>query len=85
MKKLILTALAFACIHVLSAQTTPAWHQKVSASLLEKTANGESAPFFILLKQQADVSAAQGLNTKDEKAYYVFNQLKEMAAHSQKV
>ena len=84
MKKFYFTLLAFSCIHFLSAQNAPAWHQKVSASLLEKTANGESAPFFVLLKQQADVSAARGLNTKDEKAYYVFSQLKEMAVHSQK-
>ncbi|HZV44824.1 MAG TPA: S8 family serine peptidase [Saprospiraceae bacterium] len=84
MKKFYFTLLAFSCIHFLSAQNAPAWHQKVSASLLEKTADGESAPFFVLLKQQADVSAARGLNTKDEKAYYVFSQLKEMAVHSQK-
>src|SRR6188768_127806 len=84
MKKFYFTLLAFSCIHFLSAQNAPAWHQKVSASLLEKTANGESAPFFVLLKQQADVSAARGLNTKDEKAYYVFSQLKEVAEHSQK-
>jgi serine protease AprX len=84
MKKLIYSALAVLCISSITAQTVPAWHQKVSASLLEKTRNGESAPFFILLRQQADVSAARALNTKDEKATYVFNQLKDMAAHSQK-
>jgi len=84
MKRFIFTTLAFACIHFLSGQTTPAWHQKVASTLLEKTAHGESVPFFILLKQQADVSAARALNSKDEKATYVFNQLKTTAAQSQK-
>ncbi len=84
MKKIVFTALALACFHFLPGQTTPAWHQKVSASLLEKTANGESAPFFILLAQQADVSGARALGSREEKATYVFNHLQDMATVSQK-
>ncbi|HEX5111299.1 MAG TPA: S8 family serine peptidase, partial [Saprospiraceae bacterium] len=85
MKKLLLITLGLATlIQLLQGQTTPAWHNKVSASLLEKTANGESAPFFILLNEQADVSAARSLETKNEKAAYVFHQLKDKATRTQK-
>jgi serine protease AprX len=84
MKKFFFTAIAICCIHFLSGQTTPTWQQKVSPVLLAKTAQGESAPFFILLHQQANVTAARALSTKDEKANYVFNQLKETADRNQK-
>ncbi len=84
MKKLLSLTLGMAMLIQLQGQTTPAWHHKVSASLLEKTANGESAPFFILLNEQADVSAARSLGTKNEKATYVFHQLKDEATRTQK-
>jgi len=84
MKTTLLTVLALAVTHFVSGQTSPAWHNKVSASLLDQTAHDESALFFILLNDQADVRAANALTTKNEKATYVFSQLKAKAAISQK-
>src|SRR6187399_1309904 len=59
------------------------WHKKVSTALLANTSNGQSAPFIILLSQQPDVSDARILQTKDEKANYVFHELRQFAAETQ--
>ena len=83
MKKLIYTAIALALFSFANGQTSQDWQQKMDASLLEKTANGQTVPFLILLAQQADVSAARQLKTKDEKAAYVFNILRQAASATQ--
>ncbi len=59
------------------------WKEKVSPSLLEKAEAGEKVDFLVVLHEKADVSGAKKLNTKNEKAWYVFNQLKQTAASSQ--
>lgn len=59
------------------------WHKKVSPALLVNTSAGQSAQFIILLSQQADVSDAKILRTKDEKAYYVFHRLRDIASKTQ--
>lgn len=65
------------------SQTGNAWQKKVDASLLEKTTAGQAVEFLILLPQQADLSAARQLKTKDEKATYVFNTLRQTASTTQ--
>ncbi len=82
MKKILnlLCLLAFA--HITIAQTDN-WQQKIDPSLLEKVADNESVPFFVLMATQADVSAARQLKTKDEKATFVFNTLRQTATASQ--
>src|SRR4030095_15162764 len=65
-----------------SGQNTD-WHKKVSPALLANTSNGQSAPFILLLSQQADVSDALLLNSKDEKANFVFHVLRQFAAETQ--
>lgn len=82
MKKLFTVAILLAFYGFANGQTKD-WHQKVDASLLAKTADGKSVPFLILLAQQADLSAARQLKTKDEKATYVFNTLRQTAATTQ--
>ncbi len=83
MKKLFYTAIALAFFGYASGQTAKDWRQKTDASLLQKTAGGQAAPFLILLTQQADLSAAKKLKTKNEKADYVFRQLRQKAAETQ--
>jgi subtilisin family serine protease len=84
MRKIILfTSVFLAVSGLLSAQTTPSWQAKVAPSLLEETRHGETVPFIILLAAQADVSAARLLDSKEEKATFVFETLHQTAAATQ--
>ncbi|MCF8247528.1 MAG: S8 family serine peptidase [Saprospiraceae bacterium] len=83
MKKLFTVAILLVFFSFANSQTANDWHRKVDASLLAKTADGQSMPFLILLAQQADVSAARQLKTKDEKATFVFNALRQTAQTTQ--
>lgn len=84
MKKLFTLAailLAFLCFA--NAQTNGDWHQKIDPKLLEKTADGNAAECLVLLAQQADLSPARQLNTKEQKGAFVFNALRQTATASQ--
>ena len=67
-----------------SAQTGQEWAVKVSPSLLERSRDGQSTPFLILLSAQADVSGAGQLHSKEAKAMYVYQALAHTALLSQK-
>ncbi len=82
MKRLFTVAMLLAFFSFANGQAHN-WQQKVDAPLLAKTANGQTVPFLILLAQQADLSAARQLKTKDEKATYVFNTLRQTANTTQ--
>ena len=56
---------------------------KVSTSVLQATANGQSTSFVIFLNEQADVSAAYSMTDQDARGWYVYNTLKEQAARTQ--
>lgn len=56
---------------------------KVDARLVERARNGVSEPFFVELREQADLSGATALATKQEKGRYVFERLREVAARTQ--
>lgn len=60
-----------------------AWTQKVDQWVLDKTADGGEAEFLVFLKEQADVSGAYALKTKEEKGQYVYEQLTAVAASTQ--
>src|SRR5262245_16795114 len=49
--------------------------QKIVPWVIEHTANGQQAEFFIVLADQADLSHANNLQTKAEKGRYVYNTL----------
>ncbi len=83
MKKLFTAAFLMVLFGVAFGQTGDAWQKKVDASLLEKTAAGQAVEFLILLPQQADLSAARQLKTKNEKATYVFGTLRQTATTTQ--
>jgi serine protease AprX len=71
----------------MAGSTTPAataweWQAKVDASLLQTAATGETE-FILFLAEQADLSAAARLNTKEEKGAYVYEQLTAVAQRTQ--
>ncbi len=65
-----------------SAQV-PAWKLKVDPVVLKKAETESSFEFVAVLKEQADLSAADKLDTKEEKGVFVYNALKAAALHSQ--
>ncbi|MCU0349059.1 MAG: hypothetical protein MUC59_19120, partial [Saprospiraceae bacterium] len=79
MNRLFTTAFftAFTCL-VFGQNLQPDF-SKIDQSLVEKTAGGKAVPFLVLLPQQADLSSARQLKTKDAKAAFVFNKLRETA------
>ena len=48
---------------------------KIAPWVMEHTANGQHAEFFVVLTDQADLSQAAALQTKTEKGRYVYNAL----------
>jgi serine protease AprX len=62
---------------------TAAWKTKVDPVVLKKIETETTVEFIAVLKQQADVSAADNLETKEEKGLFVYNSLKAAAEHSQ--
>ena len=65
------------------AQTSSAWKEKVDPVVLKKAETATTLEYVAILKQQADVSAADKLETKEQKGQFVFNALKAAAEHSQ--
>lgn len=57
--------------------------RKLSPWVMEKTANGEEAEFLVVLADQADLSRADSLETKEEKGRYVFETLLAKARDTQ--
>src|SRR5689334_13203158 len=56
---------------------------KVAPWVMEHTANGQQAEFFVVLADQADLSAAANLQTKAEKGRFVFQTLFNKAQTTQ--
>src|SRR3979490_638991 len=57
----------------------PAPAQKIAAWVMEHTATGQQAEFFVMLADQADLSPAANLPTKTEKGRFVYQTLLEKA------
>ena len=60
-----------------------AWQAKVAPQVLTQASSGPTE-FLVVLKAQANLSAAQALPTKAEKGEYVYQQLSQLAARTQK-
>src|SRR5215470_17069018 len=56
---------------------------KIAPWVMEQTANGQQAEFFVVLADQADLSAAANLRTKAEKGRFVFQTLSNKAQTTQ--
>ena len=85
MKKILFTAhfLLFAlCLLPFLAQAQT-WQTKVHPSVFEQFQNHSSVEILVLMREQADVSGANRLTTKEEKGTYVFNLLRGTAERSQ--
>ena len=59
------------------------WQDKVDPWVLETAASENEAEFLLYLSEQADLSGAADLQSKDEKGQYVYDQLTAVAAQSQ--
>jgi subtilisin family serine protease len=83
MKNIILL---FAALLLLSAwflSDNERWKKKVAPELLQQLEAGVEQEFIILFRQQAELTNTAQMNSKEEKAEYVFNRLSEHAAHNQ--
>ena len=64
------------------------WHVasrlfKIAPWVIEHTANGQNAEFFVVLADQADLSGAVNLTTKAEKGRYVYEELRNKSQATQ--
>jgi serine protease AprX len=67
-----------------SARDVNEWREKVDPRVIETAEASDSAEFLVYLNEQADLSGAAVLATKQEKGAYVFNALTEVASRTQK-
>src|SRR5437879_5385164 len=58
-----------------TGQRVDTFHQKIASWVIQHTANGQQAEFFVVLADQADLSGAASLSTKAEKGRYVYQML----------
>ena len=56
-------------------RTAAGFHRKIAPWVIEHTANGQQAEFFVVLADQADLSGGDSLQTKAEKGRYVYDAL----------
>jgi serine protease AprX len=68
--------------HVEKSPRRP-FHKKIAPWVIEHTANGQQAEFFVVLADQADLSGAAALATKAEKGRYVYNALRNRSEATQ--
>src|SRR5262249_29305509 len=57
------------------AGTAPFQSGKIAPWVMEHTANGQQAEFFVVLTDQADLGPAASLQTKAEKGRFVYSTL----------
>jgi serine protease AprX len=60
-----------------------AFHLKIAPWVIEHTANGETAEFFVVLARQADLSGTISLATKAAKGRYVYEELRNQSQATQ--
>ena len=66
-----------------NALRTTRFHLKIAPWVIEHTANGQKAEFFVVLADQADLSGAINLATKAEKGRYVYEELRNKSQATQ--
>src|SRR6266566_4431106 len=66
-----------------AVSSPPSAAQKIAPWVVEHTANGQQAEFFVVLADQADLSPAAALNTKAEKGRFVHDALVSKAQTTQ--
>ncbi len=81
-----LLSLMVALVLGLAAWSTPDendWERKVDATVLQEAQQGQNVEFLVVMAEQADVSHAKTLKTKEAKGTYVFNTLQQTALRTQ--
>ncbi len=68
---------------LLPAASSGNWEAKVDPQVLSAASSG-STEFLVILKSQADLTAAENLTSKSEKGYFVYETLTSLAAASQR-
>src|SRR5438094_10606761 len=66
-----------------TGQRVDTFHQKIASWVMQHTANGQQAEFFVVLADPADLSGAASLSTKAEKGRYVYQTLLDKAQTTQ--
>ncbi len=84
MPKYFLLLLSLMIIHSSFGQTDAHWQSKISPSLWENSIRGKALSFLVVLEQQSDLSDAQWLRTKKDKAEFVFQSLTQTASETQR-
>ncbi|GEM_PF-1054018 len=77
-----LFTLLFGFLPGVASGAAPDW-SKVDPALLDRLDKEGEATFYVILSAQADLSAAAYLDTKAERATYVFQQLRAVAEQTQ--
>jgi subtilisin family serine protease len=72
-----------ASTHSFSAREQSPGLSKIAPWVLERTANGQEAEFLVVLQDQADLSGAEALKTKQEKGRFVRDALWNKAQETQ--
>jgi len=81
-KTFTLIFLVLGLIGLQSHAQVESWESKVDETLIEKLQTG-SAPFIIMLKEQADLSGAKNIRGKVNKATFVHHELSKLAERTQ--
>jgi subtilisin family serine protease len=58
-----------------TVSSPPTAEEKIAPWVMEHTANGQQAEFFVVLADQADLSPSTALQNKDQKGRFVYNAL----------
>ena len=70
-------------IFIYSAQSQNEWQSKIDPAVLKKINTSATTEFVVVMKEQADLSGAAKLSTKEEKGTYVYKKLTETAERTQ--
>jgi subtilisin family serine protease len=82
-KSYIIHFVAGVVISLSAGAQTAVWKTKVDPVVLKKAETASTIEFVAVLKERPDLSAADKLETKEEKGLFVYNALKAAAQHSQ--
>jgi subtilisin family serine protease len=70
-------------VSILQINAQSAYHPKIDADLWRQLNTGKKTEAIVMMSEQADLSFADFLPTKEEKGEYVFQRLSEVAARTQ--
>ena len=85
--RIVLVTVAVAGLVLSGAVVAPSfagsWASKVAPGVMKETAGGSSTSFLVVMRSQADLSAAARLTTKEAKGVFVYRTLRSNADRTQ--